>query len=100
MAPYGFPVYPAHASPLAPSRLPLSQPKVSPPGHAQRSTGDQIGPRPWGVRFAVPAVIEAKHRKRQTHGVITKETKYIDDGNEHTDSIDEPYEDEVDEQDP
>jgi hypothetical protein len=59
--------------------------------------GDQTGPRPWGTRFAVPAVVEAKHRKRRTHGVIKKETKYIDDGKEHTDSIDEPYEDEVDE---
>jgi hypothetical protein len=54
-------------------------------------------PRPWGTRFAVPAVVETKHRKRRTHGVTKKETKYIDDAKEHTDSIDEPYEDEVDE---
>jgi hypothetical protein len=34
---------------------------------------------------------------RGTPAKLTNETKYIDDGKEHTDSIDEPYEDEVDE---
>lgn len=55
------------------------------------------GLRPWGIQFAVPAVVEGKHRKQRTHGVTKEETKYIDDGKEHTDSIGEPYEDEVDE---
>lgn len=75
MVRHGFPERPATADPLMPSP----------------------GPRPWGTRFAVPAAVEAKHRKRRTHGVTRKETKYIDDGKEHTDSVDEPYEDEEDE---
>ncbi len=83
--------------PLVPSRLPLSVPPVAPPEQVERSTAHQASPRPWGARFAVPAVVETKHRKRQTHGVTTRETKYINDGKEHTDSVDEPYEDEVDE---
>lgn len=86
----------ASAGPLAPSRLPLGTPSAAPAGHGERPVVHH-GPRPWGTRFAVPAVVEAKHRKRRTHGVRKKETKYIDDGKEHTDSIDEPYEDEVDE---
>lgn len=61
------------------------------------ASAGKAGPRPWGIRFGVPAAVGTKHRKRRTHGVIKKETKYIDDGKEHTDSIDEPYEDEVDE---
>ncbi|MGH3872978.1 MAG: hypothetical protein ACRDSR_15975 [Pseudonocardiaceae bacterium] len=93
----GFPDHPAGADPLVPSRLPLSVPPVAQPGQRERSTAHQTSPRPWGTRFAVPAVVETKHRKRRTHGVTTKETKYIDDGKEHTDSVDEPYEDEVDE---
>lgn len=85
------------AGPLVPSRLPLSAPSAAPPGLADWSLPRDDGPRPWGTRFAVPPVVEAKHRKRRTHGVTTKTTKYIDDGKEHTDSVDEPYEDEVDE---
>ncbi|MGB6164228.1 MAG: hypothetical protein WCF33_10765 [Pseudonocardiaceae bacterium] len=91
---YGIPEHSASVGPLAPSRLPLGAP---PAGHLEGPIVRQAGPRPWGTRFAVPAVIAAKHRKRPTHGVHKKETKYIDDGKEHTDSIDEPYEDEVDE---
>jgi hypothetical protein len=82
---------------LAPSRLPLGTPPAARAGHIQGPIVRKAGPRPWGIRFAVPAAVETKHRKRRTHGVIKKETKYIDDGKEHTDSIDEPYEDEVDE---
>jgi hypothetical protein len=94
---YGIPEHFASAGPLAPSRLPLGTPSAALAGHRERAILHQVGPRPWGTRFAVPAVVEAKHRKRPTHGVRKKETKYIDDGKEHTDSIDEPYEDEVDE---
>lgn len=92
MVRHGLPEHPASAGPLVPSRFPLSTPPAAPPEQAHVA-----GPRPWGTRFAVPAVVEGKHRKRRTHGVRKKETKYIDDGKEHTDSIDEPYEDEVDE---
>lgn len=94
---HGIPEHPASAGPLAPSRLPLGTPPAAPAGHLEEPIVHKAGPRPWGTRFAMPAVVEAKHRKRRTHGVIKKETKYIDDGKEHTDSIDEPYEDEVDE---
>lgn len=92
-----FPEHPASAGPLVPSRLPLGTSQAALRGQAEHPMPHQAGPRPWGIRFAVPAMVEAKHRKRRTHGVIKKETKYIDDGKEHTDSIDEPYEDEVDE---
>lgn len=91
------PEHPANAGPLVPSRLPLSTPSVTPADQMEEPIARKVGPRPWGTRFAVPAVVEAKHRKRRTHGVNRKETKYIDDGKEHTDSVDEPYEDEVDE---
>lgn len=93
----GLPEHPASAGPLVLSRLPLSTPPAAPVHQMKGPIVHKTGPRPWGIRFAVPAVVEAKHRKRRTHGVITKETKYIDDGKEHTDSVDEPYEDEVDE---
>jgi hypothetical protein len=92
-----FPENPASAWPLAPARLPLSTSPAVQPGPAECPMPHQAGPRPWGTRFAVPAVVDAKHRKRTTHGVRKKETKYIDDGKEHSDSIDEPYEDQVDE---
>lgn len=94
---YGILEHSARAGPLAPSRLPLGTPSAAPAGHMEGPIMYKAGPRPWGTRFAVPAVVEARHRKRRTHSVIKKETKYIDDGKEHTDSIDEPYEDEVDE---
>lgn len=93
----GLPEHPASAGPLAPSRLPLGTPPAAPARHMERPIVRRTGPRPWGTRFAVPAMVEAKHRKRRTHGVTKKETKDIDDGKEHTDSVDEPYEDEVDE---
>ncbi|MGH3770308.1 MAG: hypothetical protein ACRDRW_02735 [Pseudonocardiaceae bacterium] len=97
MVRHGFPEHLASAGPLVLSRLPLSTPPTAPPEQVAGSIAYGAGPRPWGTRFAVPAVVEGKHRKRRTHGVRKKETKYIDDGKEHTDSIDEPYEDEVDE---
>lgn len=94
---HGIPEHSASAGSLAPSRLPLGTPSAASAGHLEEPIVHQAGPRPWGTRFAVPAVVELKHRKRPAHGVRKKETKYIDDGKEHTDSIDEPYEDEVDE---
>lgn len=97
MVQYGGPDHPASAGPLAPSRLPLSPPPVTPHLPAGWSLPRDAGPRPWGTRFAVPPVIENKHHKRPTHGVRTKTTKYIDDGKEHTDTVNEPYEDEEDE---
>lgn len=91
------PEHPASAGPLVPSRLPLDTPLAALARQMDDPIVRKTGPRPWGIRFAVPALVEAKHRKRRTHGVTRKETKYIDDGKEHTDSVDEPYEDEVDE---
>jgi len=97
MVQYGVPEHLASADPLVPSRWPLGSPLVPPHLPAGWSLPRDYGPRPWGTQFAVPPVVENKHHKRRTHGVTKKTTKYIDDGKEHNDSVDEPYEDEVDE---
>lgn len=52
-----------------------------------------VGPRPFAAAFAV-APIQAKHKKKPTHGVETKETCNIIDGTDEPDTLDEPYEDE------
>ncbi len=97
MVRHGSPEQPTNASPLVPLRLPLSARPAGPLGYPDWSTPSGAGPRPWGTRFAVLPAVRIKHRKRPTHGVTKRATKYIDDGKEHTDSVDEPYEDEVDE---
>lgn len=61
----GLPEHPPDAGPLASSRLPLSTPPAAPA--SQQPIAHKTDPRPWGTRFAMPAVVEAKHRKRRTH---------------------------------
>lgn len=77
------------AGPLAFARFPLT----ARGGLLTEAGCGTVGPRPFAAGFAVEPV-QAKHRKKPTHGVKTKKTSNILDGTDEPDTLDEPYEDE------
>lgn len=77
------------AGPVAFARFPLAVQECLP----SAAEPVAVGPRPFAAGFAVEPV-RIRHRKRPTHGVVTKKTSNILDGTDEPDTIDEPYEDE------